>query len=308
MCASRTFAKIFLLDSCAPHSVSFWFVSYDTITKQRASLLFSIVHFLFFGPLLSFTPEYRRAYALTIKHIIMECEKRCFIIHFIHVCSRIFIHGTFSNSSFFCCILECMVYSFWLDTLNIRNKKDANKYKSENVWSARIVARAHSWEWKKKQNGERTGKLPPNYEEKRKLRKVKEIEEGWWRWCREREQGVGAGGKEVEIKTEHSSTSVHVLLCTALYCCVCAWLAGWFWRWFIWHGICNKNTNSFEISSMLTITKINGESLESRVLSAYFFSRESERERERERLPCGTSLFYVLNNNNISTLRTKHSK
>lgn len=189
VCAPRTFAKFFLLDSCGPHSVSFWFVSYDTITKQREreslSLSFSIVHFLFFVPLLSFTPEYRRAYALTIKHIIMECEKRCFIIHFIHVCSRIFIHGTFSNSSFFCCILECMVYSFWLDTLNIRNKKDANKYKSENVWSARIVARAHSWEWKKKQNGERTGKLPPNYEEKRKLRKVKEIGEGWWWWWRE---------------------------------------------------------------------------------------------------------------------------
>lgn len=65
--------------------------------------------------------------------------------------------------------------------------------------------------------------------------------------------------KNLEIKTEHSST-----------CFVYIYLV---WGWFIWHGIHNKNTNSFEISSMLTITKINGESHESRVLSAYFYVR-----------------------------------
>lgn len=48
----RIFFFLSLLIHAPPHSVSFWFVSYDTITKQS---LFHSYSLPFFGPLLSFT-------------------------------------------------------------------------------------------------------------------------------------------------------------------------------------------------------------------------------------------------------------
>lgn len=86
------------------------------------------------------------------------------------------------------------VYFFWLDTLNIRNKKDANKYKSENVWSARIVARRRARATESESTTQRkNGKITTQLRRKKKAPKSKRNR----RW-----RGRGSVGVEAEKKSK----------------------------------------------------------------------------------------------------------
>lgn len=102
------FLLLLLFDSCAPHSVSFWFVSYDTITNRVSNIL---LLFLFLFRLLVLLLSFIRARAhiqiQTQSNTILWNAKKGVLLFTLFVCSRtFFIHGTFSNSSFLCCILE----------------------------------------------------------------------------------------------------------------------------------------------------------------------------------------------------------